>query len=63
MINHFDTEKCVLTNFQQCSVQVIRESAPCHLYFDMECPATLNPDVHMDRVVDALLAHADKHLR
>ena len=42
--------------------QVIREGRPCHLYFDLECPAALNPGLDMDGLVNALLHHVDEAL-
>ncbi|GAB4822102.1 hypothetical protein N2152v2_009148 [Parachlorella kessleri] len=42
--------------------EVVREGRPCHLYFDLECPAPCNPDLDMDTCINCLLHHVDEAL-
>ncbi len=43
-------------------LQVVREGRPCHLYFDLECPAPCNPGLDMDTCINCLLHHVDEAL-
>ena len=44
------------------TLQVVREGRPCHLYFDLECPAPCNPNLDMDSCINCLLHHVDEAL-
>lgn len=53
---------CCVNALPQLLLQVIREGRPCHLYFDLECPAACNPGLDMDALVACLLHHVDEAL-
>ncbi|XP_043224191.1 DNA-directed primase/polymerase protein-like [Amphibalanus amphitrite] len=40
---------------ERCSYEVIRQGAPCKLYFDLEYDKTLNPDRDGDAMVETLI--------
>lgn len=44
-------------------LQVIREGAPCHLYFDLEFATASNPTLQGEKLVESLLAMVSRGFR